>query len=674
MASRQLRNRSYSIVNKKLSGYSEKMENGDVNCSVPNAEGTTEVNLITEQSGQKVNTVDINYDRVTNCTDANVSGVSNTQLQELLSTLLQTIQSENCKQTAALEARLTSESNKLSAESAKQIAALEVNINSKVASATEQLKLELRSENEKLAENLIAKCESANAAVQEEFNTKLSSEIKAIVDKLDDVSREYNNKFITLTNSIKNVQESMSERINAHVIQTRKEINKQGEEITAANSSLLASIKEHEEQTGVAIDNFSQELSKSKEYTDDRLSVVLKDIKEIKQHSIAGIAKLSSTVGTLQAKLMSRSPEHTSSAVPTRDDVRSDTALQGDSVANMAGSNKISSMSGVNGCSTSVCNDVNSVVNQPSNSCNYPNVNVTSEVHAKSVGLCELTLPTFSDSSKQVPRHFIRDLDQYFNLKQTPDELRLPLVFRAIQEPFAKQWLSSSFDRLKSYDEFKKAFTDLLWNPSRQASIRSSIYLDKYDLNSGESYMDHYIRYANLASTLDPPMTDIDLLSALTSHFEPRIQQGLICGNFRNTQDTLAFLAKYQGLGENRESFGDNRESIRSPRRDYDRREGNRTRHSPNRDERQKDRRNNVNVRYTRRQTDQRGGRYSGYQIHQDGRNFNGRAQGRVGENETSRLNPKAPRFDPREERPPAGRNCGGDRSRSGDVQSGLNE
>jgi hypothetical protein len=94
---------------------------------------------------------------------------------------------------------------------------------------------------------------------------------------------------------------------------------------------------------------------------------------------------------------------------------------------------------------------------------------------------------------------------------------------------------------------------------------------------------------------------------------------------------------------------------------------------SPNRDEWQKDCRNNVNVRYIRRKTDQRSGRYNnGYQINQDGRNFNGHAQGRVGENETSRLNPTATRFDPREERPPAGRNNGSDRSRSDDVQ-GLN-
>ena len=60
--------------------------------------------------------------------------------------------------------------------------------------------------------------------------------------------------------------------------------------------------------------------------------------------------------------------------------------------------------------------------------------------------------------------------------------------------------------------------------------------------------MGHYIRYANLASTLDPPMTEVDLLSAMTSHFETSVQQGLICGNFQTTQDALVVLVKYQGL------------------------------------------------------------------------------------------------------------------------------
>ena len=150
----------------------------------------------------------------------------------------------------------------------------------------------------------------------------------------------------------------------------------------------------------------------------------------IKQHSAAEISRLSATLGDLQAKLVTGTSHRTSSAVPVRIDVRSEAVQQVDSVINTAGSNNslpsVHGENGVNGCSTSVCNDVNSVINQPKNSCSHGNVNVTSELHAKSAELCELTLPTFSDSTKQVPIHFIRDSDQYFNLRQTPDELRLP--------------------------------------------------------------------------------------------------------------------------------------------------------------------------------------------------------------------------------------------------------
>jgi hypothetical protein len=101
---------------------------------------------------------------------------------------------------------------------------------------------------------------------------------------------------------------------------------------------------------GVTIDHLSQEISKSKEYTDSKFSTVLRDIQDIKQHSTAEISKLSLTVGALQSKLMSRSPDHTSPAVPASDDVRSETVLQVDSATNTAGSNALSSMNGVNGC------------------------------------------------------------------------------------------------------------------------------------------------------------------------------------------------------------------------------------------------------------------------------------------------------------------------------------
>ena len=209
--------------------------------------------------------------------------------------------------------------------------------------------------------------------------------------------------------------------MNAHVVQARKETDRQGQEITAASSSLLASIREHKEQVGVTIENLSHEISKSKEGVDSKLSTVSAEIQDIKEHSAAEISKLSATLGDLQAKLVAGTSDHTSLAVPVRSDVRTEAVQQVDSVINTAGSNNtfpsVPGENGVNGFSRSVCNDVNSVINQLTNSCSCGYVNVTPELHAKSAELCELTLPTFSDSIKQVPIHFIRDLDQYSKLR-----------------------------------------------------------------------------------------------------------------------------------------------------------------------------------------------------------------------------------------------------------------
>jgi hypothetical protein len=130
----------------------------------------------------------------------------------------------------------------------------------------------------------------------------------------------------------------------------------------------------------------------------------------------------------------------------------------------------------------------------------------------------------------------------------------------------------------------------LLWNPNRQTDIRSQICLDKHSPNWGESYVDHYIRHTNLASSLDPPLRDMVLLSALTSHYEPRVQKGLLCGNFKCTQDVLGYLSKIQGLNENIDSF-------KAHRRDYTSGDAHRRPQlDSGRDDRPRDRGNNVNV------------------------------------------------------------------------------
>ena len=63
--------------------------------------------------------------------------------------------------------------------------------------------------------------------------------------------------------------------------------------------------------------------------------------------------------------------DHTPPAVLVSADIRSEAAQQVDSLINKTGSNNalpsVHGKNGVNDCSTSVCNDVNCVINQETN-------------------------------------------------------------------------------------------------------------------------------------------------------------------------------------------------------------------------------------------------------------------------------------------------------------------
>jgi hypothetical protein len=158
-------------------------------------------------------------------------------------------------------------------------------------------------------------------------------------------------------------------------------------------------------------------------------------------------------------------------------------------------------------------------------------------------------------------------------------------------------------------------------------------------------------------------MTDMDLLSALTSHYEPRVQQGLLCGNFKCTQEVLGYLSKMQSLNENRDNF-------KAPRRDYPSEDANRRpQHGPRQDDRPRDRGNNVNVRFVRRNKTRRNAGFTNLRRRNSGEaEFYGRRQARVEGDSSGQLNPNAQRFNPRVGTTPinAERN---DRSHSSEAQ-----
>jgi hypothetical protein len=211
---------------------------------------------------------------------------------------------------------------------------------------------------------------------------------------------------------------------------------------------------------------------------------------------------------------------------------------------------------GVNGVSAnkiSRCNEVRNVSTIAGTG--IESVSALSEKYVDSSHYNELSLPKFTDSSQQVAVHFVRELDEYFTLRKTPEELCLPLVFRAISDPFMKQWMLTAYGQLKSYDDFKRAFTELLCDSTRQPEIWCRVYQDRYDYRSGESFLEHYIRYANMASMLSPAMSNQDLLGAMVTHYEPRMQACLISVNVKSKQEALAVLSKQQSLENSREQY-----------------------------------------------------------------------------------------------------------------------
>jgi hypothetical protein len=212
----------------------------------------------------------------------------------------------------------------------------------------------------------------------------------------------------------------------------------------------------------------------------------------------------------------------------------------------------------VDGCvKESGCNSVN-VANDVSV------VNSNSGMLAQCNPLYELSISVYKDSSKQPVTQFLRELDSYFQIKGTPENFRLPLAIRAIEDQFAQKWISAIRHKLRSYDEFREQFSKILWNDLRQAQVKVSIYLDKFDRRSGESMAQHFLRYANLASNLQPPLTDLDLIGAVTSHFSIEIQRSLVSANLKSTEDTVTFLEKLQSLEDARADYRNNRQDQNS--------------------------------------------------------------------------------------------------------------
>jgi hypothetical protein len=252
----------------------------------------------------------------------------------------------------------------------------------------QHLQAELKNDRDELIRNLTAKCEAAQDKIKENFEVKINSEMVIVNEKINDVRRDQEVEISKLSSALDEVNTNVNDKINS-------------------------------------------EMTRVKEYVDDKCRQVPGAMLLARKNAEA-ISQVNNKLGELQRELADRHSGNSQSADVGRDGRQAGTSSRADTAV-------LPNISGNNGSCSSACHDGGNTVSQTVNSAVNSDVNVMSEGFNRGVDWSELTLPSFTNSSTQVPLHFIHDLDLHFKLKQIPDCLKLPLTFRSIQEPIAKQ-------------------------------------------------------------------------------------------------------------------------------------------------------------------------------------------------------------------------------------------
>jgi hypothetical protein len=294
-----------------------------------------------------------------------------------------------------------------------------------------------------------------------------------------DTEKELSN----INDNINTVSVNIGESLNVHVSNTMKELADSEREINQRSRALVKEINDHKLQVDGTVESIEQRLAQTKEEVNSRVESLASEVKAIstafladKQNTISEFHKVNLAVSQIEAKIAASATPHHSSPVRAEDVGQSNSKTTGLQTSQSEHANSIS-VNGLSTCSASAC--AASVINVTDSACNE-NVSEVSVVTPNGYNnLEEFSLPKFKSSAKQVVTHFVRELDEYFSVRKTPTELKLPLSFKAIEDPFAKQWFTTVYKTVGTYENFKTDFTKLLWGQTRQAQIRCSIYQDR---------------------------------------------------------------------------------------------------------------------------------------------------------------------------------------------------
>jgi hypothetical protein len=140
----------------------------------------------------------------------------------------------------------------------------------------------------------------------------------------------------------------------------------------------------------------------------------------------------------------------------------------------------------------------------------------------------ELPLPLFDDATDTNVVFHLQRLDEFIKFKNVLQALQLAVACRSISGQMSKQWIEAASRNLTDYQSFRTAFLNTWWSSSCQSLVRCSLYQSKYNRQSNLSLSGHFLKYATMATYLDPRPSDSEIVEALRYHFPTAVQQAML--------------------------------------------------------------------------------------------------------------------------------------------------
>jgi hypothetical protein len=125
-----------------------------------------------------------------------------------------------------------------------------------------------------------------------------------------------------------------------------------------------------------------------------------------------------------------------------------------------------------------------------------------------------------------------------------------------------------------SYGQFKSEFLATWWSAAQQGLVKCKLYQSKYDKMTGLSLSAHFLKYATMASYLEPKLTDSEIIEALRCHYPQEIQKLLVSTKLNSVAEVLEVLKRLELMEERTTVFDSGPRHNSSPQRGSQNRSG----------------------------------------------------------------------------------------------------